>query len=106
MRETGWGALQHQGERSRRVHDGQVRQEGDEVHREFAVVVGAVPGAGAGFQGAEAPRGTPEKISGCFRTTTGADRFCRIRGYISTLRKQAMLGNPPLPATASARGPG
>ena len=31
-----------------------------------------------------------EKISGCFRTTTGADRFCRIRGYISTLRKQGM----------------
>ena len=62
------------------------------------------------------PGGTPEKISGCFRTTTGAERFCRIRGYISTLRKQgmpilaslgqAMLGNPPLPATASARGPG
>lgn len=50
-----------------------------------------------------------QKISGCFRTTTGADRFCRIRGYISTLRKQgmpvlaalggALLGNPPLPAT-------
>ena len=50
-----------------------------------------------------------EKISGCFRTTTGADRFCRIRGYISTLRKQGMpilsalgkafAGNPPMPAT-------
>jgi len=50
-----------------------------------------------------------EKISGCFRTTTGADRFCRIRGYISTLRKQglpilsalgkAIAGSPPLPAT-------
>lgn len=48
-----------------------------------------------------------EKISGCFRTTSGVDRFCRIRGYISTLRKQripilsalsqAMLGHPPLP---------
>jgi transposase len=48
-----------------------------------------------------------EKISGCFRTMTGAARFCRIRGYISTLRKQgipllpalgqAMLGSPPLP---------
>jgi transposase len=31
-----------------------------------------------------------EKISGCFRTTTGPERFCRIRGYISTLRKQGM----------------
>ncbi|HEY8744195.1 MAG TPA: transposase, partial [Chloroflexota bacterium] len=51
-----------------------------------------------------------EKISGCFRTTTGPERFCRIRGYISTLRKQGMpifsalgqaiAGHPPLPATA------
>jgi transposase len=51
-----------------------------------------------------------EKISGCFRTTTGADRFCRIRGYISTLRKQgipilsalgqAFAGFPLTPATA------
>ncbi len=50
-----------------------------------------------------------QKISGCFRTTTGADRFCRIRGYISTLRKQgipilsalgqAFAGTPLMPAT-------
>lgn len=50
-----------------------------------------------------------QKISGYFRTTTGADRFCRIRGYSSTLRKQgipilaalrqAMVGTPPMPAT-------
>jgi transposase len=49
-----------------------------------------------------------QKISGCFRTTTGADRFCRIRGYISTLRKQgipilsalgqAMAGSPLMPS--------
>lgn len=31
-----------------------------------------------------------QKISGGFRTTTGADRFSRIRGYISTLRKQGI----------------
>lgn len=27
------------------------------------------------------------KISGCFRADNGATRFCRIRGYISTIRK-------------------
>src|SRR5579859_2127388 len=57
-----------------------------------------------------------EKISGCFRTPTGAARFCRIRGYLSTLHKQglpilaslsqAIIGNPPLPLTTWPEGPG
>ena len=51
-----------------------------------------------------------EKISGCFRTESGAKRFCRIRGYISTMRKQgisvadalrqAIFGTPIVPAIA------
>lgn len=48
-----------------------------------------------------------QKISGCFRSEDGARQFCRIRGYISTLRKQGLtvldalkrtfVGNPILP---------
>lgn len=40
-----------------------------------------------------------QKISGGFRTTTGAAAFARIRGYVSTLRKQ---GLPVLAALESA----
>ena len=48
-----------------------------------------------------------QKISGCFRAVAGADTFCRIRSYVSTVRKhrinvltalaQVFTGTPFLP---------
>jgi transposase len=51
------------------------------------------------------------RISGGFRTLTGAQTFLAIRGYISTIRKNglsaatelhnALLGNPWMPPTVA-----
>ena len=29
-----------------------------------------------------------QKISGCFRTSIGAQEFCRVRSYVATMKKQ------------------
>jgi transposase len=42
-----------------------------------------------------------QKVSGCFRTLAGAQAFSRIRGYVSTLRKQGLPLLPALQATLS-----
>ena len=54
-----------------------------------------------------------QKVSGCFRTRTGAHTFCHIRSYISTARKNrqrvlhalemALVGDPFFPSFLQPR---
>ena len=54
-----------------------------------------------------------QKVSGAFRTLTGAETFCEIRGYISTARKNgqraivalqaALAGTPFIPVANSTQ---
>ena len=56
-----------------------------------------------------------QKISGCFRTLPGAQTFARIRGYLSTCRKQGrdlwdachllVIGQPFMPNLPPAAAP-
>ena len=46
-----------------------------------------------------------QKISGCFRSWDGALMFCRIRGYLSTCRKQGVSASEALRLLFEGKSP-
>lgn len=46
-----------------------------------------------------------QKISGCFRSMDGANIFCRIRGYLSTCRKQGIKSSHALNLLFTGKSP-
>ena len=46
-----------------------------------------------------------QKISGCFRSTEGAKIFCRVRGYLSTCRKQGITASHALKLVFEGKSP-
>jgi transposase len=101
------------GKRGRRAK-GKARCLVDRLHRHKEEVLAFMADVTLPFDNNQAERDirmtkVRQKISGCFRSDDGAARFCRIRGYVSTLRKQglpifaalsqAIAGTPVMPST-------